>query len=161
MGEPSYLDGTTAPTHPTGIELVFNNAGTMTAVSDTRLLPSTASRSAVAVYTLASTAKTTTPDNSGDLAVGAYTEIGIDINTTAQTGTNPTVQYFWERKGADGIYYVLWQTAVLSSATNTISTSVGAGMAYNQSLGLTGRLRWVFGGTATPGFTMSINIYGK
>ena len=118
------------------------------------------SRSAVAVYSLASTATTSSSD-SGDLIVGPYTEIGIDINTTAQTGTNPTIQFFWKRKGADGIYYALWQSAVLTAATNTISTSIGAGMAYNQSLGSTGKLTWTIGGTSTPGFTFSANIYGK
>lgn len=118
-------------------------------------------RNCVAVYTLASTTTSGTTQNSGDLTVGPYTEISIDINTTAQSGTNPTIQYFYERKGADNIYYVLWQSAVLTAATNTLSTSIGAGMAYNQSLGLTGRVRWVVGGTSTPTFTMSINVYGK
>lgn len=118
-------------------------------------------RSCVAVYTLASVATSGTTQNSGDLTVGAYTELSIDINTTAQSGTSPTVQYFWERKGADGIYYVLWQSSSLTSAANTISTSVGVGMAYNQSLGLTGRLRWVVGGSNTPTYTHSINVYGK
>lgn len=117
-------------------------------------------RSAVAVYSLASAA-TTSSSNSGDLAVGAYTEIALDINTTAQTGTNPTVQFFYERKAADGLYYVLWQSSVLTAAANTLSTSIGAGMAYSQSLGVTGRLRWVIGGTATPGYTFSANIQGK
>lgn len=118
-------------------------------------------RNSVAVYSLASTTTSGTTQNSGDLTVGPYTEIGIDINTTAQAGTSPTLQLFWERKGADGIYYVLWQTNVLTAATNTISTSIGAGMAYNQSLGLTGRLRWVVGGSATPTYTFSANVYGK
>jgi hypothetical protein len=118
-------------------------------------------RAAVAVYSLASTQSSGATQNSGDLTVGLYTEIGIDINTTAQSGTNPTLQLFYERKGADGIYYVLWQSAVLSAAANTISTSIGAGMAYNQSLGLTGRLRWVVGGTSTPTYTFSAQIYGK
>lgn len=118
-------------------------------------------RNCVAVYTLASTTTSGTTQNSGDLTVGAYTEISIDINTTAQAGTNPAIQYYYERKAADGIYYVLWQSASLTSATNTISTSVGVGMAYNQSLGATGRIRWVIGGTATPTFTHTINIQGK
>ncbi len=118
-------------------------------------------RSTVAVYSLASTTTSGTTQNSGDLAVGTYTEIAIDINTTAQAGTNPTIQYFYERKGADNLYYVLWQSAVLTAATNTLSTSIGAGMAYNQSLGVTGRLRWVIGGTATPTFTHSLNVQGK
>ncbi len=117
-------------------------------------------RSAVAVYSLASTA-TTSSSNSGDLTVGPYTEISLDINTTAQTGTNPTVQFTYSRKGADGIYYALWQSAVLTVAANTLSTSIGAGVAYNQSLGSTGQLKWVIGGSATPGFTFSANISGK
>ena len=115
----------------------------------------------VAVYTLASTVTSGATQNSSDLAVGYLSEISIDITTTAQAGTAPTLQLFWERKGADGIYYVLWQTAVLTLATNTISTSIGTGMAYNQSLGVTGRLRWAVGGSATPTFTFSANIYGK
>lgn len=124
------------------------------------LLDAGVKRSTIAVYSLASTA-TTTSSNSGDLAVGPYTEISIDINTTAQTGTNPTIQFFYKRKAADGLYYTLWQSAVLTAATNTLSTSIGAGMAYNQSLGATGQLTWTIGGTATPGFTFSANISGK
>src|SRR5579884_424474 len=119
-------------------------------------------RSAVAVYLLASGAQTAN-GNSGDLTVGLYTEIGIDINITADSGTNETIQFFWDRKGADGVYYPLWQSkTVLStdSLAEQISTSSGAGMAYNQSLGLTGRLRWVVGGTS-PSFTLSANVYGK
>jgi hypothetical protein len=118
-------------------------------------------RSSVAAYSLASTTTTGSTQNSGDIAVGPYTEISIDINTTAQAGTSPTIQYFYERKGADGIYYVLWQSTVLTAATNTLSTSIGAGMAYNQSLGATGRMRWVIGGSATPTFTHTINVQGK
>ncbi len=117
-------------------------------------------RSTVAVYSLASASQNAS-GNSGDLTVGPYTEIGIDINTTAQSGTNPTLQLFWERKGADGIYYVLWQSSTLTAAANTISTSVGAGMAYNQSLGITGRFRWILGGSAGPTYTFSTSIYGK
>jgi hypothetical protein len=118
-------------------------------------------RNADAVYSLPSTVTSGTTQNSGSLAVGPYTEISIDINTTAQAGTNPTIQYFYERLAADGIYYVLWQSAVLTAATNTLSTSIGAGMAYNQSLGVTGRLRWVVGGSATPTFTHTANLQGK
>jgi hypothetical protein len=99
--------------------------------------------------------------NSGDLDVSKLHEIAIDITTTAQSGTNPTLQFFWERKGADGIYYPLWQSAVLSVASNTVSTSIGPGLAYNQSLGGTGRLRWVVGGTASPTWTFTPNVYGK
>jgi hypothetical protein len=41
-----YTDGAAAPAHPVGNEIVFNKAGTMTAVSDTNALPITGSISA-------------------------------------------------------------------------------------------------------------------
>ena len=113
------------------------------------------------LYSLPSTTTTGSTQNSGDLNLSNLDSkiVGIDINTTAQSGTNPTIQYFWERKGADGIYYVLWQSSVLTAATNTLSTSIGPGMAYNQMIGTVGRLRWVIGGTATPTFTHTLNVY--
>lgn len=160
------VTGTSLAADVSNTELRTSVYGKSSAAGDTPiLLDSTGrvlvGRSCVAAYTLASTTTSGSTQNSGDITVGAYTEISIDINTTAQSGTNPTLQLFWERKGADGIYYVLWQSAVLTAATNTLSTSVGTGMAYNQSLGLTGRMRWVVGGTSTPTYTMSINIYAK
>src|SRR5581483_146664 len=99
--------------------------------------------------------------NSGDLDVSKLREISIDITTTAQAGTNPTIQVFWERKGADGNYYALWQSNSLTAASNGLRTSIGPGLAYNQSLGPTGRLHWVVGGTATPTWTFTPNVYGK
>ena len=108
------------------------------------------------------TAQTTVGSgNSGDLDVSRLREIAIDLTTTAQAGTNPTIQFFWERKGADGNYYVLWQSEVFTAASNIKSTSIGPGLAYNQSLGATGRLRWVVGGTATPTWTFTPNVQGK
>jgi len=104
---------------------------------------------------LFTTAQTTVgSNNSGDIDVSKLREISIDITMTLIT-TN--LQFFWERKGADGIYYPLWQTAVLTSTTNPISTSVGPGLAYNQSLGTTGRFRWV----ATGNASFTPNIFGK
>src|SRR5690348_5629649 len=50
--------------------------------------------------------------NSGDLDVSKLREISIDITTTLVT-TN--LQFFWERKGADGTYYPLWQSALLTA----------------------------------------------
>jgi hypothetical protein len=98
--------------------------------------------------------------NSGDLDVSKLREVSIDITTTAQSGTNPTLQFFWERKGADGLYYPLWQSAVMSAVNNTVSTSIGPGLAYTQSVGATGRLRWVVGGTGAT-WTFTPNVYGK
>jgi hypothetical protein len=158
--------GTALSADQSNTELRTSLYGKNSAAGDTPLLVDSTGRvvigrSTVAAYSLASTTTTGSTQNSADITVGSYTEISIDINTTAQAGTSPTIQYFYERKGADNIYYVLWQSAVLTASANTLSTSIGAGMAYNQSLGLTGRLRWVVGGSATPTFTHSLNIYGK
>lgn len=112
-----------------------------------------------ALFTAAQT--TVGSGNSGDLDVSKLREISIDITTTAQAGTNPTIQFFWERKGADGVYYKLWQSSVLTAASNTLSTSIGPGLAYTQSLGPTGRLEWVVGGSNTPTYTFTPNVYGK
>lgn len=111
----------------------------------------------VATTTVFSTAQNAVGSgSSGDLAVSALREVGIDITTTATSGG--TIQFFWERKGIDGIYYPLWQSAVLSAAANILSTSVGPGLAFAQSLGLTGRLRWsISAGT----WTFTPNVYGK
>ncbi|SRR6266487_31118 len=160
------VSGTALSADVSNTELRVSNYGKSSAAGDTALLVDSTGRvligrSATAVYSLASTQTSGSTQNSGDLTVGAYTEISLDINTTAQSGTSPTLQLFYERKGADGIYYVLWQSAVLTVAANTLSTSIGSGMAYNQSLGLTGRLRWVVGGSATPTYTFSANIQGK
>lgn len=140
-------------------QAIMANSSPVTLASDQSAVAG--KRTTTAAYTLASVATTGTTQNSGDIAVGAYSEVAIDITTTAQSGTNPTIQYFYERKGADNIYYPLWQSAVLTAAANTVSASVGVGMAINQSLGNTGRLRWVVGGTATPTYTHSLNIYAK
>ena len=118
----------------------------------------TSGRAYHGVFTSAlfTTAQVTQPSgNSGDIDVSKLHEISIDITITLIT-TN--VQFFWERKGADGVYYPLWQTNVLTSLSSSpVSTSVGPGLAFNQSLGLTGRFRWV----ATGNTSFTPNIYGK
>ncbi len=116
----------------------------------------------VATVTLYSAAQNAVgSSNSPDLNVAALREISIDITTTAQAGTSPTIQFFWDRKGVDNQYYPIWQSSSLTLASNAVSTSVGPGLAYNQSLGATGRLRWVVGGTATPTWTFTPNVLGK
>jgi hypothetical protein len=105
-----------------------------------------------------SAAKTIT-GNSADLNVSAFREVAIDANISAVSGTSPTLQLFIDRKGADGIYYQIWNSASIT-AVGTASDSIGPGLNKNQSLGSTIRLRWVIGGT-TPSFTFSASIIGK
>ena len=97
--------------------------------------------------------------NSADLSVGQFTELAVDCNMTAVAGVNPTLQFFLDRKGADNVYYPIWQSATFS-ATSQISTSIGAGMNIAQGFGNVVRLRWVIGGVG-PSWTFSASIIGK
>lgn len=110
------------------------------------------------VYARASAAATVS-GNSGDLAVDSFSELALDINITAVSGTTPTIQYIMERKGNDGNYYQIYASSSLN-VTQAVSTSFGAGMSQSVSFGATVRLRWVIGGT-TPSFTFSASIIGK
>jgi len=140
-----------------GSELVggLNPSGQVKALSVDASGNLNANLTGVSTATLYTSAQTNTGSgNSGDLDVSKVREISIDITTTLVT-TN--LQFFWERKGADGNYYPLWQSAVLTASANTLSTSIGPGLAYSQSLGPTGRLRW----TATGNASFTSNVYGK
>jgi len=110
------------------------------------------------VYARASAAATTN-GNSGDLPVDSFSELALDINISAVSGTTPTIQFFVDRKGNDGIYYVIYTGSSINS-TQSITTSFGAGMTQSVSFGTTVRLRWTIGGT-TPSFTFSASIIGK
>lgn len=112
---------------------------------------------ATTVYT-SSGALTATGD-SGDLTVSSYSELSLDCNISAVSGSSPTLQLFVDRKGADNTYYPIWQSASIG-ATTKVSTSIGAGLAYNQGFGSTIKLRWVIGGSS-PSFTASFSIIGK
>jgi hypothetical protein len=155
----AQLDG--AASNRLGISLYGKGNG---AAGDTPILLDVPGRQLVGVLTTAlfTTAQTLQgTGTSGDLDVSKLREVSIDITTSAKSGTNPTIQFFWNRKGADGIYYPLWQSAVLSATSNTISTSIGPGLAYNQSLANTGQLSWTVGGTSTPEWTFSPNVFGR
>lgn len=98
--------------------------------------------------------------NSADLNVSALRELAVDANVTALTGTNPTVQFFVDRKGADGVYYQIWSSSSVN-AVGTVSDSIGPGMNKNQSLGSMVRFRWVIGGTGGPTVTFSVSLIAK
>lgn len=116
--------------------------------------------SAQTVYTQASTLITSS-SNSGPLSVGNYVELAVDINITSNQGSSPTIQYFVDRLGVDGIWYPIWQSASINTSTNVTSVSIGTGLNYAESFGGTIRFRWSIGGSSTPGFTYSVSIQSK
>ena len=115
-------------------------------------------RSAATVLNQASAAQTAN-GNSADLVVGSYAELTIDVNVTGVSGTSPTLQVFVDRKGADGVYYPIWQCVTITAAT-MVSTTIGAGMSIAQGFGSLVRLRWIIGGTSAS-VTFSGSIIGK
>jgi hypothetical protein len=119
---------------------------------------SSGGRSATTVLNQASVAQVAS-GNSADLAVGGYAELTVDVNVTSLSGTSPTLQMFVDRKGADGVYYPIWQSATITAAT-AVSTTIGAGMSIAQGFGSLVRLRWVIGGTG-PNVTFSGSMIGK
>jgi hypothetical protein len=92
--------------------------------------------------------------------VGNFAELAVDINITSKQGSSPTIQYFIDRLGVDGIWYPIWN-ALQTISPAQISTSIGAGLAFNQSFGGTIQFRWAIGGTSTPGWTYSVSLIGK
>lgn len=123
--------------------------------------PAVFHRAAGTVLNLASASRTANATN-GPYTVGPYTELAVDINITAKTGTTPTIQFFVDRIGADGIAYNIWSSVVVNNTAPTqVSTSIGSGFSTNQSFGSTIQFRWVIGGTGTPGYTWSCSIVGK
>lgn|SRR5262245_16556537 len=116
--------------------------------------------SAQTVFTQSSQLITTNGD-SGSLTVGNFVELAVDVNITSNQGTSPTIQFFVERLGTDGIWYPIYQSSTISSASTQVSASVGAGLSTTQSFGGTVRFRRAIGGSATPGFTYSASLQGK
>lgn len=116
---------------------------------------------ATTIYNLSSALQTGSGGNSGDLTVGSYVELAVDVNITGNQGSSPTIQFFVDRKGSDNIYYPIWQSSSQSSSSAQVSTAIGAGCAISQSFGATIRFRWVIGGSSTPGFTFSASLQAK
>ena len=93
--------------------------------------------------------------NSADLDVAAFRELAVDANVTGITGASPTVQFFIDRKGVDGIYYQIWDSATLNAA-GVASDSIGSGLNRAQSIGTAVRFRWILTGGGTVTFSASL-----
>jgi hypothetical protein len=116
--------------------------------------------SAQTIYTQASQLITTS-GNSGPLSVGNFAELALDINITVKQGTSPTIQFFVDRLGVDGVNYNVWSSSSISTTPTTVSQSIGAGLTLASSFGGTIQFRWVIGGSATPGWFYSVSLIGK
>lgn len=130
----------------------------MGAYDGTYLQQEASKRSTEEVYKRAS-ASATEDGDSGELSVGHLSEIAVDIDITAVTGTTPTADFTVQRKGADGVWYTIYSFAQ-QNAVGKISRSIGPGCETGASLGDVIKLAWDLGGTS-PDFTFSASIKGK
>lgn len=78
-----YVDGASAPAHPIGNELVFNNAGTMTAVSAANPFPTSA--------TVTPAANQRVNAQSGDFVAGAIADLATYLTLAGAPGDANTV----------------------------------------------------------------------
>ena len=86
--------------------------------------------------------------NTSTFSTQGLKELLIDINVSSVRGVTPSMAFFFDRLGADGLWYPCYSPTALTAA-GVISTTLGPGMATNQGFSNQGRLRWTVGGTAT------------
>lgn len=91
--------------------------------------------------------------DTGDIAVGPYSELAIDINLTALTGTS--IQFRVQRKDAFGNYTQSASNVALT-ATGFSSFSIGTGMASNASFGDIIKVVWICSAVTSATFTVSV-----
>lgn len=88
----------------------------------------------------------TASGNSGLISLRDASLAILGLDLTAIGGTNPTLDVYWDRYGADGVAYQAYHAAQ-KTAAGQVATSIGIGMEVDTPLGEAGRLRWVLGGT--------------
>lgn len=121
------------------------------------LTPVAGTSSAVITYAAAAQAPTMTPIS---FSTAALRELAVDITVTSFAGgTAPTITFFVERFGADGVWYRVWTSSAVNAA-GVVSTSIGPGAATPASLSGTCRFGWTTTGTPTS-VTFSASVIGK
>lgn len=109
----------------------------------------------------ASALKTANGDT-GTISWKSCSTLAVDINVTGSQGTNPTLQILVDRLGADGVtFFPMWDSTALAPGSYPKSVSIGPGCSYAEEICASGRIRWVIGGTSTPGVTFSLSVQGE
>jgi len=96
----------------------------------------------------------------GPLPTYSVSELALDANVTVITGgTSPSITFYLDRLGADGVWYRMWTSAGILVA-GSVSTSVDPdGGATNAVLTDACRFGWTFGGTvAATSITFSASV---
>lgn len=97
-------------------------------------------------------------------STGSVSALAVDVTLTSFTGgTSPTVTFFVDRLGADGVWYRIWTSSALNSAT-AVSVQIGpfpSGTGIFTAV-LTGTARFGWSSTGTPtAITFSASVIGR
>jgi hypothetical protein len=110
---------------------------------------------------LAPHANTDSVLDSGPQDVTRATGIAVDVSVKTISAGN--IPFFYERLGADGVWYTLWTSAALAVPGTQqmllhprVAPQSGPPVIVEQEPGATGRLRWAFSAPATSNFSASI-----
>lgn len=121
--------------------------------------------STVATFITYPTATAQAATNAGvSFPTATTSALAVDITLTSFTGgTTPTVTFFVDRLGSDGVWYRAWTSAALSSAGAT-SVQIGpfpSGTGIFTAV-LTGTARFGWTSTGTPtAITFSASVIGR
>lgn len=128
-----------------------------------------------AVNSLTYPSTTHATDNAGDsVDTSGFTTLAVDANVTVFTGgTTPSVTFFVDRLGADGIWYPVWSSGALTTTGKksaslgpgltggTVTAGVGTGVgAFPTSLTTQARFGWTLAGSPTS-ITFSASVVGR
>lgn len=104
-------------------------------------------------------------------STAGVSSLAFDVTVTSfNGGTAPSIQFFIDRLGADGVWYNILQSQTFTAA-GTNSADIGPGFSNSFSppngvqhavLTQQARLRWVFAGTAQPtSVVFSASVVGR
>jgi hypothetical protein len=105
--------------------------------------------------------------DTGNVSWGNCSTIAVDVVVTNQQGTSPTLQILVDRLMADGVTYANMYASSATSVSTASSTnvfiirSIGPGCTTTEEIAASGRVRWVIGGSATPGALFALSIQGE
>lgn len=115
-----------------------------------------------------SSAMKTAAGDTGNISWGNCSTIAVDVNCTSQQGTSPTLQILVDRLGADGVtYFNMYDSGAISVSSASsgspvvIKRSIGPGCTTGEEIASSGRVRWVIGGSSTPGAQFSLSVIGE
>lgn len=114
-------------------------------------------------FTLAaSAARTATADGAAVCGLGRYEKFSLQLDVTAVTGTNPTLDVTVQHSIDGGTNWYTVAAFTQKTATGEelkTESEVESGTA--ESYGDCFRAIWTIGGTATPTFTFSVKVFAQ